>query len=56
MGYLERKSSLSKASLSTEEQLALAIEAISENVVLFDVEDRVVLANKAWRELNKDVA
>ena len=43
------------ASLSTEEQLALAIEALSEHVVLFDAEDRVVLANKAWRELNSAV-
>ena len=48
--------SLSKVlSLSTEEQLALAIESISEHVVLFDAEDRVVLANKAWRELNSDI-
>ena len=41
--------------LSTEEQLAIAIEALSEHVVLFDAEDRVVLANSAWRELNKGV-
>jgi len=45
-----------KPSLSTEEQLALAIETLSEHVVLFDAEDRVVLANRAWRELNKEVA
>jgi len=45
-----------KPSLSTEEQLALAIEALSENVVLFDAEDRVILANRAWRELNSGVA
>ncbi len=45
-----------KPSLTTEEQLAIAIEALSEHVVLFDAEDRVVLANRAWRELNKDVA
>ena len=44
-----------EASLSTEEQLAIAIEALSEHVVLFDAEDRVVLANKAWRELNSAV-
>ncbi len=44
-----------EASLSTEEQLALAIEALSEHVVLFDAEDRIVLANRAWRELNKEV-
>ncbi len=43
-------------SLTTEEQLALAIESLSEHVVLFDAEDRIVLANRAWRELNKDVS
>ena len=43
-------------SLTTEEQLALAIEAISELVVLFDAEDRIVIANKAWRELNEAVS
>jgi len=42
--------------LSTEEQLALAIEALSEHVVLFDAQDRIVLANKAWRELNSAVS
>ena len=44
-----------EASLSTEEQLAIAIEALSEHVVLFDAQDRVVLANRAWRELNKEI-
>ncbi len=44
-----------KPPLSTEEQLALAIEALSEHVVLFDADDRVVLANKAWRDLNQEV-
>jgi len=43
-------------SLSREEQLAIAVEALSEHVVLFDAQDRVVLANKAWRELNKGIA
>ncbi len=43
-------------SLPREEELALAIEALEEHVVLFDAEDRVVLANKAWRDLNKDIA
>jgi PAS domain S-box-containing protein len=42
-------------SLTTEERLALAIESLSEHVVLFDAEDRIVLANRIWRELNKDV-
>ncbi len=41
-------------SLTTEERLAFAIESLSEHLVLFDAEDRIVLANKAWRELNKD--
>ena len=45
-----------EASLSTEEQLAFAIEALSEHVVLFDAEDRIVLSNKAWRDLNSDIA
>ncbi|MCH9053471.1 MAG: PAS domain-containing protein [Proteobacteria bacterium] len=45
-----------RTALSTEEQLALAIEALTEHVVLFDAEDRIVLANRAWRELNKEVA
>lgn len=44
-----------KSRLSTEEQLALAIEALSEHVVLFDAEDRIVLANRAWRELNRSI-
>ncbi len=41
--------------MTTEEHLALAIEALSELVVLFDAEDRIVLANKAWRDLNEEV-
>lgn len=49
------KSRRTEQSLSTEEQLALAIEALSEHVVLFDAQDRVVMANQAWRELNKDI-
>ncbi|HEY5597373.1 MAG TPA: PAS domain S-box protein [Kiloniellales bacterium] len=44
-----------ETSLSTEEQLALAIEALSEHVVLFDAEDRIVIANQAWREMNRDI-
>lgn len=42
--------------LSKELQIASAVDAISENIVLFDAEDRIVFANKAWRELNRDVA
>lgn len=49
------KSKRPDSSLSTEQQLALAIEALSEHVVLFDAQDRVVIANRAWRELNKDI-
>ncbi|HSR70926.1 MAG TPA: PAS domain-containing protein, partial [Kiloniellales bacterium] len=45
-----------KSYLSTEQQLALAIEALSEHVVLFDAQDRIVFANQVWKELNKDVA
>ena len=45
----------SEQSLSTEEQLALAIEGLAEHVVLFDAEDRIVLGNRAWREFNRDV-
>ena len=42
--------------MSTEEQLALAIESLSELLVLFDADDRIVIANRAWRDFNKDVA
>ena len=49
------KTTQEKPFLSTEEQLALAIEALSEHVVLFDADDRIVLANKAWRDLNKEL-
>jgi len=37
------------------ERLALAIDGLAEHVVLFDSDDRIVLANAAWRELNKDI-
>ena len=47
---------LKQPRLSELQQLALAIEALSEHVVLFDAEDRIVLANKAWRDLNQDIA
>lgn len=50
------KTAQKKPSLSTEEQLALGIESLAEHVVLFDAEDRIVLANKVWRDLNKAVA
>lgn len=44
-----------KPSMSTEKQLATAIDELLEHFVLFDAEDRIILANKAWKELNKDV-
>lgn len=40
---------------STEQQLSAAIEALEELVVVFDEVDRIIVANKAWRELNKAV-
>ncbi len=48
------KASRSQAQ-ATGELLAMAIEGLTENVILFDAEDRVVIANRAWRELNKDI-
>ena len=41
--------------MSTAKQLILALESVSDFLVLFDAEDRIVLANRAWKELNKDV-
>jgi PAS domain S-box-containing protein len=49
------ESTRQEPSLSTEEQLAFAIEALSDQVVLFDAQDRVVLGNKAWREPNREI-
>ncbi len=40
---------------SARKRLALAIDGLAEHVVLFDSDDRIVLANAAWRELNKDI-
>ncbi len=42
--------------MTTDEQLVMAIESLSEHVVLFDANDRVVAANRAFRELNADIA
>jgi PAS domain S-box-containing protein len=36
-------------------KMARAIEQTSEMIVLFDSDDRIVFANKAWRELNTAV-
>lgn len=43
------------AGICTETQLATAIDELSEHFVLYDAEDRVVLGNKVWKELNKDI-
>ena len=51
----QSKSEAATTTLSTEEQLFLAIEALAELVVLFDAADRIVIANAAWRDLNKEV-
>lgn len=42
-------------SMSTDSQLSLAIDELEEHFVLFDAEDRIVLANKAWKEFNRDI-
>ncbi len=44
-----------KRAQEARERLALAIDGLAEHVVLFDSDDRIVLANAAWRELNKDI-
>lgn len=36
-------------------ELSAVIDDLAEHFVVFDAEDRVVLANKAWREMNKAV-
>ncbi|MCH9052797.1 MAG: EAL domain-containing protein [Proteobacteria bacterium] len=40
---------------SAQERLAIAIDGLSEHFVLFDSEDRIVLTNAAWRELNQKI-
>ncbi|MFQ5618108.1 MAG: PAS domain S-box protein, partial [Rhodospirillales bacterium] len=37
------------------ERLALAVDGLSELFALFDADDRIVLTNAAWRELNRKV-
>ncbi|MEE8279262.1 MAG: PAS domain S-box protein, partial [Alphaproteobacteria bacterium] len=44
-----------KRAEEARERLALAIDGLAEHVVLFDSDDRIVLANAGWRELNKDI-
>lgn len=41
--------------ISHERQLSVAIDELAEHFVLFDAEDRIVLANKAWQEMNRAV-
>ncbi len=40
---------------SAQDRLAIAIDGLSEHFVLFDSEDRIVLTNAAWRELNQKI-
>jgi PAS domain S-box-containing protein len=40
----------------TYSQVIAALDQSSDMIVLFDPDDRIVFANKAWRELNSDVA
>ena len=40
---------------SARERLAIAIDGLSEHFVLLDPEDRIVLTNAAWRELNQKI-
>jgi diguanylate cyclase (GGDEF)-like protein/PAS domain S-box-containing protein len=41
---------------SAQERLALAIEGLAELFVLFDADDRIVISNQAWRDLNREVS
>ncbi len=41
---------------SAQERLAVAIEGLSEIFVLFDADDRVVMSNQAWRDLNQAIS
>ena len=41
---------------SAQEQLAAAIEGFPEAVVLFDADDRLVVANRAWRDFDEAAA
>jgi PAS domain-containing protein len=40
---------------SAQRQLSLAIEAFSDVVLLLDGDDRIILANDAWRTLNTTI-
>ena len=43
------------SAVSTEVLLATAIDGLEEHFVLFDEEDRIALANKAWKKMNQDI-
>jgi PAS domain S-box-containing protein len=38
-----------------QQRLAASVEALSEQFVLFDADDRLVLGNKAWRDFNREI-
>ena len=38
-----------------QQRLAASVEALSEQFVLFDTDDRLVLGNKAWRDFNREI-
>jgi diguanylate cyclase (GGDEF)-like protein/PAS domain S-box-containing protein len=40
---------------SAQERLAIAVEGLSELFVLFDADDRIVMSNQAWRDLNRAI-
>lgn len=41
--------------ISEQMQLAAAVDELGESFVLLDADDRIVVANKSWRELNQEV-
>ena len=51
-----RHTALPAADLPMDARLRAAIEHLSESIVLTDAEDRFVIANRAFRELNRNVA
>jgi len=38
------------------EQLGLIVDAVDQSIVLFDDDERIIFCNKAYRELNADIA
>ena len=46
----------SERARSAQERLAAAIDGLSESVVLFDAEDRLVISNRTWRGFNLAIA